>query len=342
MPLQFVVQGRVVWGHPGKLSVKKNRQTRQPVIGKDGQPVQQCAFGLAIEKQKFYNEPLPVLNMSIYQALQAEARTVFPNGTPQNFSWKFKDGDGVDNMGKPLSAKEGYAGHCVLTIATQGFAPQIYVSDGKGGWLQKNPDEVKCGDFVAVNITIKYNGSTGTNTPGLYVNPNGVIFLGYGAEIVGGADPDEMFSGIQPQQFAGMSATPQLPAQSAMPGSMHPGAGAPAGYPPQPGMAPAPYVPGAPGGPAHVPYTPQQGGPVHAPYTPPAPPAPPAGYPPQPGAPLPPPAHDFVHNAVGQPPAAPAYAPPAAPGYPPQPAYAPPVAAGYPQPGMPPGIPQGR
>lgn len=209
MPQQLIVQGRIVWGHPGKMKPKKDARTKQPVIDKFGKPVEQCAFGLAIPKQMFDQQPLPS-GHTIRQHLESEARTAFPNGTPQNFSWKFKDGDGVDHLGKPFNTREGFAGNYVLTISTQGFAPPIYKKDDRGDWQQVPAEQIKCGDFVAVDIIAKYNGSTGTNTPGLYINPNGVMFLGYGAEISSSQDPDEMFGKFQPAQFAGMSAQPQM------------------------------------------------------------------------------------------------------------------------------------
>ena len=267
---QFLIpQGRIVWGHPGTLSPKKDNQ-KKAIIGKDGQPVMQCAFGVAIERNYFYQYVLP--------ALQAESRTAFPNGTPPKFAWKYKDGDSeIDDKGKPYNLREGWAGHVVLTVATQGFTPQIFKKNpANGAWDQIGEKEIKCGDYVAVNVTVKYNGATGTNTPGLYVNPNGVIFLGYGPEIVsGGQDPDEMFAGFNPSLPAGASATPIFTG-GAVPAAMNP-------------AQPAPYNPNQlAGAPYAAPYQPAPGGaPVHAPYNPaPAPvynAAPPVnnGYPPQ-------------------------------------------------------------
>ncbi len=297
MAQQLTVQGRVVWGHPGKLQVKKDRN-KQVVIGKDGQPVQQCAFGLAIPKQMFDQQPLPS-GYTVRQHLEAEARTAFPNGTPQTFSWKYKDGDGVDHLGKPFASREGFSGHYVLTISTQGFAPAIYKKDERGAWQQVTAEQVKCGDFVAADITVKYNGAAVGHTPGLYINPNGILFLGYGAEISSSQDPDEMFGNFQPQQFAGMSAQPTLPHGGAVP-AMQPAPQQPQPYAAAPQPAPQQYAP-----------APQQYAPAPA----------------QP-AQLPPPAHDFVQNATGNYPQQPQpqqYAPaPAQPaGYPAAPAQPP-------------------
>ena len=286
--------GRIVWGNPAEMRVQKDQRTKQPKIGKDGKPVEQCAFGLAIPKAEFG---------ATWAAMQQAAAMVYPNGVPSGFSWKFKDGDGVDRQGKPYNTREGYAGCYVLTISTTTFAPPIYKFEN-GAYRQLNANEIKTGDFARVSLILKGNAPTDpSHTPGLYVNPKGVEFLGYGQEIInGGGDPDEMFGGAPAPVPAGASAVPisSAPTSVAMPG-MPQTASAPQGYP-QPGYpAPAP-----------------QG------YSQPAPVAAPQGYPqPQPAAPMPAPAHDFVQNAgVPQ-------------GYP-QPA---PVAApqGYPQPGYPQG-----
>lgn len=268
MPQEFIVQGRVVAGHPGKLRDKKNQQTKQTVM-KDGQPVKQTYFGVAVEKGYFNQQILPLM--------QAEVKSAFPNafpnpavlgglqGLPDRFSWKIKDGDGYDSQGKPFNTREGYAGHYVINFTSEGFAPQLFRKDGNN-YFQINPDDLKCGDYVAVKTSIKYNGATGTNTPGLYVNPNMVLLIGYGAEIVSSAqDPEEAFAGYQAQLPAGAMTAPA--------------AGAPA--------APQVYTPPPV---ATAPAAPQ---PYVAPVAAPAAPA------------LPPPAPDFVNNVVNAAPPAP-------------------------------------
>jgi len=280
--------GRLVWGNPGKPQIKKDQNTKQPIL-RDGKPVEQWAFGVAFPKDVF--------NTQIWPQLHAEAATVYPQGTPPTFSWKFKDGDSVDRAGKPYSAREGYAGHYVLTISTEAFAPPMFKFEN-GAYRQINADEIKCGDFVVLNITAKANKPVNvSHTPGMYINPNGLELVGYGQEIVSaGADPDAMFGGgAQRPQYqlpAGASLTPvsSAPAGAAMPLPQQPQQYAPA-------PAPMAYAPPA-----------QQYSPLVA-YQ---------------GAPLPAPAHDFVQAAVGQPTYAPA---------PQQPVAAP---AGYPaMPGMP-------
>lgn len=237
---EFIAQGRIVWGHPGKAQIKKDARTKAPKLDKEGKQVQQWVFGLAIPKQNFFAQCLPFM--------QQEAATAFPHGVPQNFSWKYKDGDGIDGAGKRYGDREGYAGHCVLTISTEAFAPQLFKFEN-GVYRQLAPEEMKCGDYVAVKINCKFNGAQSPNTPGLYINPNGIVHIGYGPEIVSsGQDPEEMFAGYQFTLPAGASATPLMPT-APMPGAMMPQTapapqyGAPQGYPPapaQPAYAPAP------------------------------------------------------------------------------------------------------
>lgn len=322
--------GRIVWGNPAKSQPKKSGTPPVPVL-KDGKPVEQWAFGVAFSKAEFdaYLKP----------AFDAEARSAYPHGVPQNFSWKYKDGDGVDRTGKPHSAKEGWGGCYVVTVSTEAFAPPIYIFEN-GAYRQVQPHEIKTGDYVVLSLNIKVNVPTSpTHTPGLYVNPNGVELIGAGQAIQQSADPTEMFGGAQHQLPPG--ATP-IQGGGYAPGGAVPGA--PAGYPQQP--QPAPYQPapvqqpqpGYPQQPAPTGYAPQ---PAQQPvqqyqqpqpaYQPPQQPAPvqpaPAGYPA--------PAHDFVQNAA---PAGYPQQPQPAP-YQPAPAgYAPPqqpAPAGYPaQPGM--------
>lgn len=273
MPTQFVTPvGRIVWGHPLKPQIKKDQKTKQ-IIMRDGNQVQQWVFGLAIPKDQFVAQ--------VWPQMSAEAATLFPNGVPSNFSWKYKDGDGVDASGKPYNTREGYAGHYVLTISTEAFSPQVFKHEN-GAYRQLAPEEIKTGDFVAVNLTLVANKPKDIqNTPGLYVNPNGIVFVGYGAEIVSaGSNPDELFAGAQFALPAGASAAPLMPAAPL------PGAPAPL---PQPQYAPQPLPAAAPQ-------------PQYAP------------------APLPAPAPDFVHNAGAPAPLPqPQYAPAPAGGVPPMP-----------------------
>lgn len=329
--------GRIVWGHPIKSQQKRDQQTRA-VILKDGKPVDQWSFGLAIPAQDFVQR--------VWPAMEAEAKSGFPQGIPPTFSFKYKDGtNGVDRSGKPYNTREGYAGHYVLTIATEAFAPPVYKFEN-GSYRQLVENEIKCGDYVLATINLQVNvPQNKSHTPGIYINPRGVLLVGYGKEIVGAAaDPTQIF-GQQPPQFQlppGASMTPIAPTNTAppyaAPGGMPGQPGQPGGYAPQPGPGgyqqpgmphggpqPGGYVPqGSPQistGPGPQSYPPQpgqpggyqqpgmpQGGPGNPAY---APPGMPQGGP-QPGQPGGyAPAHDFVHNAGQQ---QPGYAPQPGPG----------------------------
>lgn len=301
--------GRLVWGHPLIAKEKKNQQTNQTIM-KDGKPVMQYSFGVAYDKNTFHQQILPYL--------QQEAATGYPHGVPPTFSWKYKDGDGVDRKGKPYRDREGYAGCYVLNINTEAFAPPVYKFEN-GQYRQLAANEIKTGDYISVSLNIKVNVPTNsTFTPGLYINPNVIELVGYGPEIVGvSSDPTEHFGGRQHQLPPGASATP---ISSAPANVGHPGQA----------IGPAPVAGYPPAAPVQQ-YQPQ---PVQS-------------YAPQPAQPLPPPAHDFVRQATGAPaPVGNAVYP--AVGQPPQqypaaqPAgYAPAVTTSHGN-GLPPGMPQSR
>jgi hypothetical protein len=281
MPQTFTTPvGRIVWGHPLTAKPKINMRTKQPVLDKQGQPVQQWVFGLAISKAEF--------TQTVWPFLQSEAYAAFPTGQiPADFSYKIKDGDGVDSEGKPFADREGYAGNYVLSVSTEAFCPPAYKQEN-GQYRQIEAHEIKTGDYVAVNLNVKYNGLSAGNGAGLYINPVAIVHVGYGKEIVSQShNPNEIFAGATFTLPAGASATPLAPSVAA-PGMGMPTAPAHAAGLPQANHAPAmPTVSGA-----YPSNAPQQLGtaaqmPSNAPMN-------------MPGQ-LPPPARDFVQNAGAAP-----------------------------------------
>jgi hypothetical protein len=272
---------RIVWGHPGKMTDKTDPDTRQPVRNADGTIKQQCSFGLAIPKGQ--EGPL-------YAAMQAEAAKGYPNGIPGKFSWKLKDGDGIDSNGKPYSEREGHAGCWILAVASEFQAPPLYVWQN-GAYMQIQPDKIKTGDYVMCGLNLKVNVPRDrTHTPGLYVNPLSVLLMYEGDEIKTGyqADPNALF-GQQPQQAAMPAGARPIGAGGPVGGQPPAGAGMPGMQQQMPGNGPMaqPTAP-APG------VMPQQG--------PSAPPMQPASgaYPSNPPQ-MPPPATDFIPGAPQQP-----------------------------------------
>lgn len=281
---------RIIWGSAEKHRPKIDQATKRPIIKPNGQPAMQLAFGIGIPKAEY--PPL-------WDVMKFEATKLFPTGQfPRDFAWKIIDGDnGMDKNNKPYRDREGYAGHMVLAVSSElDTAPGIQVLNAQGtGFDVFPPGLLKAGHYVRVSLTI--DGHMGAS-PGLYINPNLIQFIGYGPEIVNGPDAVEAFGLGRVALPPGASATPV----------------GPSGGPGMPAAAPAPVPPGYPqpapaGAPAPVPYA----APTYQPPNPAAPPAPaPTAYP---SNPAPAPAPDFTRAAMppGYPapaPAAPAYVPP--------------------------------
>lgn len=237
-----------------------------------GQPRNEYFFAIAVPKDS------PELG-TFWQLLQGVAKQSFPqffqnpNGqcSHPGFSWKMKDGDGVDANGKSNAEKEGWKG-CYVFSFKGSFAPQAW----KNG-QPMDPKQIPAGHYIRVLGSVEGNGGgagNGPAKPGLYLNHNAVEHIGYGPEIVGGPDARAAF-GQQPAAWRppGMTDAPvggtpvtagtPAPAMPAMPGApamppvaAPPVAGAPPAYPgamagappAYPGAA-APSVPAAPAAP---------------------------------------------------------------------------------------------
>lgn len=210
---EFFAQGRIVWGHPCKLQQVKDDYGK-PKVDDQGNKVEQTAFGLAVPKDYFNQHCWPVMSHVAGQA--------FPNGVPQNFSWKYVDGDtGTDSKGRPFNQMPGRAGCMIIAYTTHRYANTVYKMEN-GVYREMAADEVKCGDFVAVKTAVKFNEQRGgTRKPGLYVNVQGIVHIGYGEEIQSSsADPEETFAGFQAMQMPGMSQQPVMNTSAPMPSTM--------------------------------------------------------------------------------------------------------------------------
>ena len=233
MPVQTLPVGRLVYGHPSK-KIQKLDTKRQPVL-KDGNPVMVHMFGVAYAKDVF--------NAQIWPLMYAAASGAYGGQQPPgHFSYKFKDGDGVDRQGKPYNQREGYAGHIVVHFETQFDIVAYRQNPQSGGWDQITENDYKTGDYIMVNTSIEGNKPADpTHTPGLFINPQGVLHVGNGTAIVNAPSADQMFAGqaiaLPPGAMPAGSA-PQMPGGMASPpgfgGGMHPGA------------MPAPAAPAAP------------------------------------------------------------------------------------------------
>ncbi len=177
-----------------------NWETKEPLTNKDGSPRSEYYVGLAAAKTDAGWSELEA-------KLRAEAtagwapKNIVPAAV-KDFSWKFYDGDGVDKYGKPLSDKNpAKSGQMVLRM-TNGFPPQVYaraallpenhpgragitIPPGSNGPLvQLGPQDaalVKRGYYVRAFGDAKSNENL--QSPGIYVNVQGVELVGFGEEI---------------------------------------------------------------------------------------------------------------------------------------------------------------
>lgn len=263
--------GRIVWGHP--LKPQNKTKDDQVVTDDNGQPIKQWAFGVAFPKAEFEAQMWP--------HFAAEAGKMYPNGVPNNFTYKYKDGDtDTDSKGNPLSGKDGYAGCYIVSFSTELQPPQCYVYQNNA-YMQIDENALKTGDYVQVGTNLKAHGPNPNargSRPGLYINPMTVLLCFEGDAISGGytADPNATFGAAPPQvampagaRAVGTAAPAQAAPAGSMPGMNQPvpgGAGmpgtapapaaaapAPAATPPAPAPAPAaPAGPQRPTDPTHI------------------------------------------------------------------------------------------
>ena len=200
-----VISGRIVWksGDLFKGKAKIDFNTKQPVI-KDGKGVTEYSFGLAVSKQ---DPALP----HFMGLMQAEARSVYQSGNvPPSFSFKFKDGDGIDDKGIPFSEREGHAGCLIFALTTQRPITWFKYENGQNVLINEG---VKCGDYVNAQINIKANVPVNPmHKAGMFLNPNAAQLIGYGKEIVSNViDAASIFGNAAPVVPQGASAVPVAP-----------------------------------------------------------------------------------------------------------------------------------
>ena len=249
--------GRIVWGSVYKPQTKDDKGN--PIIIKSGanqgQPGARWAFGVAIAKEpgkQWWETSWGSRIMSVGQRHPVTNSWQHPD-----FSWKITDGDSPvakTAKGKAPNASEHNRGHWIIAFTTYAGAPAQFKKNPATGAFEQIVNEqefLKPGWYVEVNMGVKPN--TG-DSPGLYMSPRMVAFVGYGAEIIQGPDVSEAGFG-QAAAPAGAMAAPvgggfnpsaagmPMQAPQAMPGQMPMQA-------PQtmPGMMPAPSLPMLPQG----------------------------------------------------------------------------------------------
>ena len=267
-----------------------------------GQPNPQYFIAVAFPKADPQGE-----FAAFWQVLLAQAAADFPNLFPQgpagacvhpNFSFKYVDGDGRDQNGKPNAEKEGFAGHHVIRFASS-YPPRCFHAGRYAAHEQiQEKGAIKRGYFVRVNGSVEGNGNA--QRPGLYVNLDMVELSAYGPEIVSGPDASQAFGGGPAALPAGASAAP-LAAPSAPTGAYPaapPASAAPDYAPPAAPPAPAPAAPPAAAGGYPAAASPAPASPPYAGFIPPAGGAPAAS----PGVPAAMPATSPIASPTSAPP----------------------------------------
>lgn len=221
--------GRIVWGHPSRMT-QNTDDDNKPIFNDDGTPQMSATFGLALPKATFG---------AVWAAMQAAAVGV-PGAGQADFAWKYKDGDTAsDRNGKPFRDMPGRAGCIILTISTS-IREMTAVSKhiGGGQFQSMGENEVKCGDFIRTALKIVGHGPNTKkkgSKSGLYLNPQGHEFIGYGEAISSGPDAATLFGSAPVAQLPpGASATPVASSG----GSLPPGMGGPGAVPTMPAASP--------------------------------------------------------------------------------------------------------
>jgi hypothetical protein len=264
-------------------------------------------FGLAIAKD---NPALPAMFQAIcahlwtecaaQPAIQQKIQNVmqyFPlyvtSHAPtclDGFSWKMSDGDKPNNEGQ---VSEHTRGHWVFY-----FKSKFAISFGNAQNAEIPVTAIKRGDYVDIAFQCAWNGLTGADEAGVYLNPK-VIRLQFEGEPIGGGQMSvSQAYAAQPQaQYqapVGAKVPGALPAMAANPMAMPGGAPMPTGAPALAFPAPAAAMP--------APAAPQPGFPAPAAPGPGAPAAFPAGNAPAPtGFPSNVPAHPTFASGPGFP-----------------------------------------
>lgn len=195
-PVGRLVQGSVA------MQQQKDVDTNQPLKDDQGNPVMGTFLALAFPKVLPNGQPNTEFDqfLSLLRSVAASSwPALFPqgaNGTCVNprFSWKYQDGDGVDQSGKSVANKPGFAGNHVVRFYTS--YPMRCFNEGKFASheeIQNPADIIKRGYWCRVFGEAKSNNATGNQVPGISLYPKLLSFVERGEEIVSGPDAQAAF-----------------------------------------------------------------------------------------------------------------------------------------------------
>ena len=248
------VEGRIVMGHPIKRFPKTDNMDRPVLMADNVTPVTQVYFSLAVPKgqetdwkQTPWGQTIHSIGMTAYKDMTNR----------HDFSWKVEDGDSniPNKKGRKNCDTVGHQGHWILKCTTQLDVP-VYPA-GKYSPFDRitGENDVHTGDYYMVCINVADNTDKNgqpSQSPGVYLNPRGVVYLRKGEQIVGENqfDAASVFGAMNLQ---GQAPTVQTPPAATPPAATPPAATPPAAVTPahdlvQPGanVTPPPALPTPP------------------------------------------------------------------------------------------------
>lgn len=206
---------RLIHGHPMKQNTRTDEKTKQPIIGKDGQPVKEVYIGIAIPKggESTWKDT-EWGKQIIMAALDAENGYIQAQVDRDDFSFKVVDGDSqIPNQNGHAPSSDPYKrGHWVLNLTTRIPYPSYHV--GKYSPLDAIQDvnAIKLGDYVRVSVVAK--GNKPAKSPGVYLNPNMLELNRPGEAIIregSGPDAASVFGGAPASTPAPAAPAPATP-----------------------------------------------------------------------------------------------------------------------------------
>jgi len=209
---------RLIHGHPLKQNTRTDEVTKQPLIGKDGQPVKEVYIGIAIPKTGESDWKDAEWGKQIVMAAM-DAENGYDAATTRrpDFSWKVVDGDSdiPNKAGHAPNSDPHKRGHWIVNLTTR--IPYNCYHVGKYSPLDaiQDANAIKLGDYVRVNIVAK--GNKPSKTPGVYLNPN-LLELNRPGELIvregSGPDAASVFGG---GASPALVSTPAAPAPATPP-----------------------------------------------------------------------------------------------------------------------------
>lgn len=196
---KITVAGRLVAGHPMKFEQARGDDNK-PLFKDDGSAKNECFFQLAIPKAGGTDwKTTPWGQLIVAAAAEGYKRN---EQMHPSFSWKVADGDSTipNRNGTVYAEKEGFPGNWIVSCKTMLRPCKAYLRNADaGGRLEEiiDADKIKAGDYIQAALSFAPNGTSEkpAKTPGVYVNPEGVLFERAGEAIVteGSFNAEEAF-----------------------------------------------------------------------------------------------------------------------------------------------------